>query len=174
MSSILLDTINLRDTQPISSFINENSVTTGGIRGKPSLLKFITSDKKDYNDTINKNNQRMLKDNVTDAFVQTFFTNDENITKMLVDYQYHFLHSKIMNEINLELFNNRLPNNAGQAVNPNKFYPLQHNEHIILNFKGGSTMYYLFKNIIHSNNTPPDIVNSIRDNFKISDIDLSL
>ncbi len=169
MSSILLDTIDF--DQPISSYIDENNRIH---HGEPSLLKFITSEKKDFNDTMNKNKQRILKDNVTDAFVQTFFTNDEDITKMLVDYQYHFLHYKIMNEINISLLNTRIPNRNGVAIDGRNLHPLKHNEHIILNFKGGSTMYYLFKNIITSIDITEDIVNQIRDNFKISDIDLSL
>ncbi len=169
MSTTLLDTLNSNES--ISTYIHENNTD----RGTPSLLKFITSEKKDYNITINGNKHRAIKDNVTDAFVETFFTNDDNITKMLVDYQYHFIHSKLMGDINREIMLNPLPQNRrGQSINSNNLYPLKHNEHIILNFKGGSTMYYLFKNIISNIHLPQDDIDRIKNNFKISDIDLSL
>jgi hypothetical protein len=54
---------------------------------------------------------------------------------MLVDYQYHFIHSKLMGDINREIMLNPLPQNRrGQSINSNNLYPLKHNEHIILNF----------------------------------------
>jgi len=171
MSTTLLDTIQFEGS--LSKYINENNIN----KGTPSLLKFITNETKDYNDIINGNKQRALKDNVTDAFVQTFFINDDNITKMLVDYQYHFIHSKLMGDINSSIMmpQDNIPiNNDKKSINSSNLYPLKNDEHIILNFKGGSTMYYLFKNLVQSEALQQGPIDKIKDNFKISDIDLSL
>jgi hypothetical protein len=178
-SHILLDSLEL--TEPLSEYIKESNDldNSAALNNTPSLLKFIVSEKKDFIDNMNENKFRGIKDSVTDAFVNTFFIGPTNYEKlnMLLDYQYHFIYFNIMSEINSYLMHQGPSNRRGHKIENENLYTLQYNEHILLNFKGGSTMYYLYDNIIeHLRGQGMDITqfNDIKDYFKISDIDLAL
>jgi hypothetical protein len=178
-SHILLDSLEL--TEPLSKYIEESKDLdkSAALNNTPSLLKFIVSEKKDFIDNMNENKFRGIKDNVTDAFVNTFFIGPENYEKlnMLLDYQYHFIYFNIMLDVNSYLMQQGPSNRDDQKIEIENLYPLQDNEHILLNFKGGSTMYYLYNNIIdHLRKQGKDITQfkDITDYFKISDIDLAL
>jgi hypothetical protein len=177
---ILLDSLKLNE--PLSEYIKESNdlANSAALNNTPSLLKFIVSEKKDFIDNINENKFRVIKDNVTDAFVNTFFIGDDNYEKlnMLIDYQYHFIYFNIMLVVNNFLMEQGPSNRNGEKIENENLYPLQDNEHILLNFKGGSTMYYLYNNIINhlKRKGTVDITKfkDINKFFKISDIDLAL
>jgi hypothetical protein len=178
-SHILLDSLEL--AQPLSEYIEEsnNLDKSPALNNTPSLLKFIVSEKKDFIDNMNENKFRGIKDNVTDAFVNTFFIGPTNYEKlnMLLDYQYHFIYFNIMSDVNSYLMTQGPSNRDDQKIEIENLYPLQYNEHILLNFKGGSTMYYLYNNIIkHLEEQKKNIAqfDPIKEYFKISDIDLAL
>ncbi len=183
---ILLDSFKLQRDQadpntsyPLSEYIRESRdfEKTPFLNNTPSLLKFITSEKKDFIENLNENKFRAIKDNVTDSFVNVFFINNYEKLNMLIDYQYHFIYFNIMLEVNNRLMQQGPSNRNGEKIEKEFMYPLQDNEHILLNFKGGSTMYYLYNNIInHLRTTGIDvsIFDNIKKYFKISDIDLAL
>jgi hypothetical protein len=182
---ILLDSLKLEKkvgvienvAYPLSEYIKESEKLekSSCLNNNPSLLKFNIIEKKDFNDIINENKFRSIKDNVTDAFVNNFFINNTERLNMLIDYQYHFIYFNIMSKINNELMNDEYLNRDDKQLGQEKLYPLQYDEHVLLNFKGGSTMYYLYNNIIkHLNDKKETNFSEINDNFKISDIDLSL
>jgi hypothetical protein len=182
---ILLDNLKLEKkvgdesnvAYPLSEYIKESEKLekSSCLNNNPSLLKFNIIEKKDFDDTKNENKFRSIKDNVTDAFVNNFFINNIERLNMLIDYQYHFIYFNIMSKINNELMNNKYLNRNEQNLGKENLYPLEYYEHILLNFKGGSTMYYLYNNIInHLTKKKTTNFSNIKDNFKISDIDLSL
>jgi hypothetical protein len=173
---ILLDTF--ESVESLSSYITEKPLAnTSSLTNNPGLLKFMISDNLDFNDNINQNKVRMLNDNTTDAFVSIFF-NDNNILKLLIDYQYQFIYFFIMSKINSELMNVKPLNRHNNNIDVENLYPLQHNEHIILSFKGGSTMFFLYNNILNYNQQQNGIDRArfvnIDKYFKISDIDFSV
>jgi hypothetical protein len=187
INHVLLDSLKLlkdpsdkNSSYPLSEYINESQdlEKVSSLNNTPSLLKFILSEKKDLIEVINENKFRAIKDNVTDAFVNEFFIGNYEKLNMLLDYQYHLIYFNIMLKINTELINTTIQKNRdGKKLEKENMYPLQYNEHILLNFKGGSTMYYLYNNIIkHLSANRVDITqfDKIKEYFKISDIDLSL
>ncbi len=145
----------------------------------PALLKFLSFDTKNFNDVINENKKRAIKDTVTDSFVSSFFNTNPNVLKMLVDYQYHLINFSIFDNVNYYLMKSKPKSKSNSSIPDTSNKPLQYNEHIITNFKGGSTMFYVFNNIISSvlksnPNINPAIIDNLKKNFKISDIDLSV
>ncbi len=180
--NILLD--KYKTQSPLSDYITEqrNINNNAELNINPSLFKFFISEKKDVVKLVKDNKYRMLADSVTDAFVSTFFINYENnnnneILKMLIDYQYHFINYYIMTNVSVELGQPKQSCRSGASIPEDNLCPLQADEHIILNFKGGSTMFFLYNKIIaylREKNRDLEQFNDIKDDFKISDIDLSL
>lgn len=177
--NILLDSLQLKE--PISSYIAENMDLQNStkLNNNPSLFKFLISEEKDVNSIVSENKFRMLKDNTTDAFVNEFF-GDNGLLKMLIDYQYHFINFALLSQINQGLTSAKPTNRTRDTIETDNLYPLESEEHILFNFKGGSTMFFLYTNIISYLNrkgidTTIDIdFQSLEGNFKISDIDMSL
>lgn len=179
---LLRDQSDVNSSYPLSEYINESEdlQKSPSLNNNPSLLKFIISEKKDFIEVINENKFRGIKDNVTDAFVNEFFIGNYEVLNMLLDYQYHLIYFDIMSKINDQLMpaeDMRQSNRMQEKLERENMYPLQDNEHILLNFKGGSTMYYLYNNIINhlaQAGVNREQFNNINQYFKISDIDLAL
>ena len=104
--NILLDSLELKES--ISSYITENNdlIDSTNLNNNPSLFKFLISEDKDVNNIVSENKFRMLKDNTTDAFVKEFFGNND-LLKMLIDYQYHFINFALLSTINEGLTNEK-------------------------------------------------------------------
>jgi hypothetical protein len=119
--------------------------------------------------------KRKLPDEVTAAFVESFFTdkssderrNETNmIRNLFVDYTYTYIRSMLLTSINQELID--------QAQ-----LPLLPNEEIELVYKGGNIMNIFYETRLKNagfDQACMDVLNSpqLSDNFKVSDVDYTI
>jgi hypothetical protein len=94
----------------------------------------------DSNDT--KNAWRLFRDTVTDAYIETYFS-DPSIVIDFLDYTYHFIYSSILIGINKGILSY---NESNQKYH---IKPICGPENIFLIFKGGTIMNMLYSKYIN-------------------------
>jgi hypothetical protein len=119
---------------PFHKILDEKNVETSNCK----IFKHpININESTYNLSYH-NKYRSIRDCVTDAYVDTFMT-DNYVLDMFVDYMYSFLNFYISSQINLKLTHEF--DIEGQGISS---LPLLSNESLSLIFKGGTTMNYIY------------------------------
>ena len=161
-SSIFVD----NNRQTLSQFINvtESNEPVGG------NIKYYFEKNEDVQFLSQFRKMRKMKDESTDLFVATFLSTD-NLLQKFVMYMYQTLYFNLLSGVNTKLSEVYSKDGTDLLASP-----LQADEKLILYFKGGTTMKFIYDEFVAKlpAATQALIIRELGPRFKASDTDMGL
>ncbi len=164
----------------------------------PCLQKLFFDDYTDKNYLKTIPQIRALRDKVTDAYVSAFLQNHNNTYQIMdfVNWMYQYVNFVIVSNINKKLTSAKYDNDKQSQKTdqqPVAMAPLNYAETVKLIFKGGTTMHVIYNQtlvgidheialaVAENNNAKKaklraayEVLDSMKDNFKVSDTDMCI
>ena len=161
-SSIFVD----NDRQSLTQYINvtESHEPAGG------NIKYYFEKNEDVQFLSQFRKMRSMKDESTDLFVATFLSTD-NLLQKFVMYMYQTLYFNLLTGVNTKLSEVYSKDETNLLASP-----LQADEKLVLYFKGGTTMKFIYDEFVAKlpAATQALMVNALGQRFKASDTDMGL